>query len=131
MHSKVNLTNISKRYLRINKMKIDLTTGTWQDNPGCPINITLVSTSDGGVGIGCGIGLCCDIGNNVCVGSGGGGISAGGSGSGCNGGGCCNGSGSACVVYGGGGSVGVGVGNGRMCVVVLCCIVVVSVCRYG
>jgi hypothetical protein len=25
-------------------MKIDLTTGTWQDNPGCPINITLVST---------------------------------------------------------------------------------------
>jgi hypothetical protein len=30
-------------------MKIDLTTGTWQDNPGCPINITLVSTSDVGV----------------------------------------------------------------------------------
>jgi hypothetical protein len=29
-------------------MKIDLTTGTWQGNPGCPINITLVSTSDGG-----------------------------------------------------------------------------------
>ncbi len=29
-------------------MKIDLTTGTWQDNPGCPINITLVSTSDVG-----------------------------------------------------------------------------------
>ncbi len=27
-------------------MKIDLTTRTWQDNPGCPINITLVSTSD-------------------------------------------------------------------------------------
>ncbi len=27
-------------------MKIDLTTGAWQDNPGCPINITLVSTSD-------------------------------------------------------------------------------------
>jgi hypothetical protein len=27
-------------------MKIDPTTGTWQDNPGCPINITLVSTSD-------------------------------------------------------------------------------------
>ncbi len=27
-------------------MKIDLTTGTWQDNPECPINITLVSTSD-------------------------------------------------------------------------------------
>ncbi len=27
-------------------MKIDLTNGTWQDNPGCPINITLVSTSD-------------------------------------------------------------------------------------
>jgi hypothetical protein len=27
-------------------MKIDLTTGTWQDNPGCPINVTLVSTSD-------------------------------------------------------------------------------------
>ncbi len=30
-------------------MKIDLTTGTWQDNPGCPINITLVSTSDVGL----------------------------------------------------------------------------------
>ncbi len=30
----------------MNKMKIDLTTGTWQDNPGCPINITSVSTSD-------------------------------------------------------------------------------------
>jgi hypothetical protein len=43
----VNLTNISRRYLGINKMKIDLTTGTWQDNPGCPVNITLVSTSDG------------------------------------------------------------------------------------
>jgi hypothetical protein len=42
----VNLTNISRRYLGINKKKIDLTTGTWQDNPGCPINITLVSTSD-------------------------------------------------------------------------------------
>jgi hypothetical protein len=28
-------------------MKIDLTTGTWQDNPGCPINIISVSTSDG------------------------------------------------------------------------------------
>ncbi len=27
-------------------MKIDLTIGTWQDNPGCPINITLVSTAD-------------------------------------------------------------------------------------
>ncbi len=27
-------------------MKLDLTTWTWQDNPGCPINITLVSTSD-------------------------------------------------------------------------------------
>jgi hypothetical protein len=27
-------------------MKIDQTTGTWQDNLGCPINITLVSTSD-------------------------------------------------------------------------------------
>ncbi len=27
-------------------MKIDLTTGTWQDNPGCLINITSVSTSD-------------------------------------------------------------------------------------
>ena len=47
MHSKVNLTNISRQYIGINKMKIDLTTGTWQDNPGCPINITLVSTSDG------------------------------------------------------------------------------------
>ena len=42
----MNLTNISRPYLGINKMKIDLTTGTWQDNPGCPINITLVSTSD-------------------------------------------------------------------------------------
>jgi hypothetical protein len=42
----VNLTNILRRYLGINKTKIDLTTGTWQDNPGCPINITLVSTSD-------------------------------------------------------------------------------------
>jgi hypothetical protein len=42
----VNLTDISRPYLGINKMKIDLTTGTWQDNPGCPINITLVSTSD-------------------------------------------------------------------------------------
>ena len=38
--------NISTQYLGIYKMKIDLTTGTWQDNPGCPINITLVSTSD-------------------------------------------------------------------------------------
>jgi hypothetical protein len=44
----VNLPNISRPYLGINKMKIDLTTGTWQDNPGCPINITLVSTSDAG-----------------------------------------------------------------------------------
>jgi hypothetical protein len=43
----VNLTNISRHYLGINKMKIDLTIGTWQDNPGCPINITSVSTSDG------------------------------------------------------------------------------------
>ncbi len=42
----VNLTHISRQYLGINKMKIDLTTGTWQNNPGCPINITLVSTSD-------------------------------------------------------------------------------------
>jgi hypothetical protein len=42
----VNLTNISRQYLGINKMKIDLVTGTWQDNPGCTINITLVSTSD-------------------------------------------------------------------------------------
>ncbi len=43
----MNLTNILRPDLRINKMKIDLTIGTWQDNPGCPINITLVSTSDG------------------------------------------------------------------------------------
>ncbi len=42
----MNLTNISRQYLGINKMKIDLTTGTRQDNPGCPINMTLVSTSD-------------------------------------------------------------------------------------
>ena len=47
----MNLTNISRQYLGINKMKIDLTTGTWQDNPGCPINITLVSTSDGAPGL--------------------------------------------------------------------------------
>ncbi len=47
----MNLTNISRQYLGINKMKIDLTTGTWQDNPGCPINITLVSTSDVGIQI--------------------------------------------------------------------------------
>jgi hypothetical protein len=46
MRSKVNLTNISRQYLGINKMKIDLTTGTWQGNPVCPINITLDSTSD-------------------------------------------------------------------------------------
>ncbi len=36
------------------------------------------------------------------------------------------------ALYGGGGSVGVCVGNGRgMSVAKLCCIVVVSVCRYG
>jgi hypothetical protein len=28
------------------KMKYDLTTGTWQDDTGCPISIILVSTSD-------------------------------------------------------------------------------------
>jgi hypothetical protein len=28
------------------KMKQDLTTGTWQDDTGCPISIILVSTSD-------------------------------------------------------------------------------------
>ena len=27
-------------------MKHDLTTGTWQDDTGCPISIILVSTSD-------------------------------------------------------------------------------------
>jgi hypothetical protein len=27
-------------------MKHDLTTGTWQDDPGCPISIILVTTSD-------------------------------------------------------------------------------------
>ncbi len=27
-------------------MKHDLTTGTWQDNTGCPISIILVTTSD-------------------------------------------------------------------------------------
>ena len=37
-------------------MKIDLTAGTWQDNPGCPINITLVSTSDAGCV--CSVGVC-------------------------------------------------------------------------
>ncbi len=30
------------------KLKHDLTTGTWQDDTGCPISIILVSTSDGG-----------------------------------------------------------------------------------
>jgi hypothetical protein len=34
------------------KMKHDLTTGTWQDDTGCPISIILVSTSDGTVGNG-------------------------------------------------------------------------------
>ncbi len=29
-------------------MKHDLTTGTWQDDTGCPISIILVTTSDGG-----------------------------------------------------------------------------------
>ena len=29
-------------------MKHDLTTGTWQDDTGCPISIILVATSDGG-----------------------------------------------------------------------------------
>jgi len=29
-------------------MKHDLTTGTWQDDTGCPISIILVSTSDEG-----------------------------------------------------------------------------------
>jgi hypothetical protein len=28
-------------------MKIDLTTGAWQHDIGCPISITLLSTSDG------------------------------------------------------------------------------------
>ena len=27
-------------------MKIELTTGTWKDDPGCPINIVLLATSD-------------------------------------------------------------------------------------
>ena len=30
-------------------MKHDLTTGTWQDDTGCPISIILVSTSDVGI----------------------------------------------------------------------------------
>ncbi len=30
-------------------MKNDLTTGAWQHNIGCPIRITLLSTSDGPV----------------------------------------------------------------------------------
>jgi hypothetical protein len=30
-------------------MKHDLTTGTWQDNTGCPISIILVTTSDAAV----------------------------------------------------------------------------------
>jgi hypothetical protein len=29
-----------------NKMKHDLTTGTWQDDTGCPISIVLAATSD-------------------------------------------------------------------------------------
>ncbi len=33
-------------------MKQDLTTGTWQDDTGCPISIILVSTSDGAYLIG-------------------------------------------------------------------------------
>ena len=28
-------------------MKHDLTTGTWQDDTGCPISIVLAATSDG------------------------------------------------------------------------------------
>jgi hypothetical protein len=28
-------------------MKYELTTGTWQDDTGCPISIILVTTSDG------------------------------------------------------------------------------------
>ncbi len=39
-------------------MKIVLTTGTWQDNPGCRINITLVSTSDVHEFYGPTVGLC-------------------------------------------------------------------------
>ncbi len=31
----------------LNKMINELTTGTWQDNIGCPVNINLGSTSDG------------------------------------------------------------------------------------
>ena len=34
-------------------MKHDLTTGTWQDDTGCPISIILVTTSDVLGGIGC------------------------------------------------------------------------------
>ena len=43
-------------------MKQDLTTGTWQDDTGCPISIILVSTSDDKDGCG----PC--ISNGVCVG---------------------------------------------------------------
>jgi hypothetical protein len=31
-------------------MKHDLTTGTWQDDTGCPISIVLATTSDGACG---------------------------------------------------------------------------------
>ena len=41
--------NLTKLYDNIEvwkKMKYDLTTGTWQDDTGCPITIILVTTSD-------------------------------------------------------------------------------------
>jgi len=34
-----------------NKMKHDLTTGTWQDDTGCPISIILAATSDGAAAV--------------------------------------------------------------------------------
>ncbi len=45
------------------KMKQDLTTGTWQDDTGCPISIILVSTSDDTCKVlGCGFNLKCAVG---------------------------------------------------------------------
>jgi len=35
-----------------NKMKHDLTTGTWQDDTGCPISIVLAATSDAPLPVG-------------------------------------------------------------------------------
>jgi hypothetical protein len=45
----VNLTKLLDDIEVWKKMKHDLTTGTWQDDTGCPISIILVTTSDGGL----------------------------------------------------------------------------------